>query len=352
MTPGPLETALSRWGWDVGWAAAAGGAGAGVGETARVRRHVRAGLWVATARADDVYAAVAEGLARPEGGVAAGDWVVLGEPVPLPPKDGAPRSAPGITAVLPRRTALVRCDPVNRATPQALAANAPVTCLVQGADRPVNHRRWERALVVVHGGGSAPALVVTKADAHDAVPVARSLAKLAPQAPLLVTSAATGDGIPELAALGRDAGTIVLLGESGAGKSALVNALLGAQAVAVGAVRAGDRKGRHTTVRRELLALPGGGCVLDSPGVRAIGLWADDGGLDATFPEIAALVEGCRFADCRHVAEPDCAVRAASAAHEIAGHRMRAWRTLRAELEEVAAALTARTWRSRGGLPR
>ncbi len=341
---------LLRWGLDEVWEAAARVAGDGA--LARVRRHVRAGLWVATAECDDLFAAVPEATPRPEGGVAAGDWVLLGDPVPLPAKAGVQRSAPGVVAVLERRTELVRRDPVARAVAQALAANAPMACLVQGADRPVNVRRWERALVVVHSGGSQPLLVVTKADAHDPAAAVRALTKVAPDAPVVVTSARRGDGIRGLRALVRDQGTVVLVGESGAGKSALVNALLGRHAVAEGAVRAGDAKGRHTTVRRELLALPPGrsgpgGCVLDTPGVRAVGLWRDDGGLEATFPEVARAAAGCRFGDCRHETEPGCAVEAALAAGTVVGHRLRAWRALHAELDEVEAARTARARRGR-----
>ena len=139
-------------------------------------------------------------------------------------------------------------------------------------------------------------------------------------------------GVDEIAARAAPARTVVMLGESGAGKSSLANALLGRDAAATGAVRGGDAKGRHTTTARHLLPLPGGGALIDTPGVRELGLWGAESGVARAFDDIEALAEGCRFRDCRHEAEPGCAVRAAAASGELDPGRLQSLRDLRREL--------------------
>jgi ribosome biogenesis GTPase len=152
---------------------------------------------------------------------------------------------------------------------------------------------------------------------------------------VLVVSATDGTGLEEVRAAARDR-TVVLLGESGAGKSTLVNALVGDEVAATGAVRAGDSKGRHTTTTRQIHPLPGGGVLLDSPGIRAVGLWIDPEAVDAVFPDIEALAEGCRFRDCAHGEEPGCAVVAAVGTDALRRDRFDAWRSLRREAEAAA----------------
>ena len=139
----------------------------------------------------------------------------------------------------------------------------------------------------------------------------------------------------------------MLLGESGAGKSTLVNALVGTDVAATAEVRAGDAKGRHTTTTRQLHPLPGGGVLLDSPGIRAVGLWVDPEAVDAVFPDIEALAEGCRFRDCAHGDEPGCAVLAAVEEGELAPERFEQWRSLRREAEHAAETAQERNRKGR-----
>lgn len=252
---------------------------------------------------------------------------------------------PVIVEVLPRASALIRRDPAERAQPQVLAANADVVAVVQGLDRPVNPRRVERQLALAHGSGAQVLVVATKADLDPYGAALDALRAAAPDQPLLVTSAHHDQGIADLDDATHPDRTLVLLGESGAGKSSLVNGILGHEAMAIGEVREGDRKGRHTTTRRTLIPLPGGGAVLDTPGVRAVGLWPGWADLDAVFVEVADAAEGCRFADCAHLAEPGCEVAAACDDGRIEPQRLEAWRTLREELAQTEREVERRDWR-------
>jgi ribosome biogenesis GTPase len=277
---------------------------------------------------------------------ATGDWVAIGD---LPDVED-----PVITTVLPRVTALVRRDPADRAAPQVLAAGIDVVAVVQGADRPVNARRLERQLALAHGSGAEVLVVVTKTDLAGAEEVLAGVRAAAPAEQVLVTAAGTDPGndsevgIDALIAMtsqGQSGRTVALLGESGAGKSTLVNAVLGHEALATGGVRGGDAKGRHTTTRRELLILPLGGGLLDTPGVRAIALWPGYANLEAVFTEVAAAAQECRFGDCTHDTEPGCAVGAAVAAGAIDAERLDAWRQLTEELEATRAQIEQKDWR-------
>jgi ribosome biogenesis GTPase / thiamine phosphate phosphatase len=331
-------TPLEGLGWDDGWAEAAHAVappGADPRPGRVVRTH-RIGFDVLTRHGREAVVHRAAGrdpLAAP----ATGDWVLVHQPPDEP--------QPVIAAVLERRTALVRRDPADRAAPQVLAANADVVAVVQGADRPVNARRLERQLALAHGSGGEVVVILTKADVEGAADAEAAVRAAAPAARLLVTAAHAGEGVPAVDALTDPRRTLVLLGESGAGKSSLVNAVLGHEVLAIGGVREGDRKGRHTTTRRELVALPTGGALLDTPGVRAVGLWPDATDLDAAFPEVAAAAEACRFADCRHDAEPACGVRAALGAGGIAEDRLQAWLQLAEELEATRTAVERAGWR-------
>ncbi len=164
----------------------------------------------------------------------------------------------------------------------------------------------------------------------------------------LPVSARTGEGLDALAALVRPDRTLVLIGESGAGKSTLVNALTGREALATGPVRDGDHKGRHTTTARRLVPLPGGGALIDTPGVRELGLWGSPVGVQATFADIATLAEGCRYADCRHDGEPGCAVAAAVAAGTLDAGRLDSHRDLVREMASLARRDDERAWRAHG----
>lgn len=254
--------------------------------------------------------------ARPEGPPVTGDWVAL---------DGGD----AIAAVLARHGTVVRrAAGEGRAEQQVLAANVELALIVEPLPDP-NERRMQRLIAIAAAGDVPSALVLTKADLDDdADATARGLARTLGVADAIAVSARTGAGLGIVRSLIPPGSTAVLLGPSGAGKSTLVNALLGEQRQATGAVRETDGRGRHTTVTRELLALPHGGLVIDTPGVREIGMW--DGGVQDTFDDIAELAAGCRFRDCRHDREPDCAVRDA-----VDPARLEAWRKLAREQASV-----------------
>jgi ribosome biogenesis GTPase len=278
--------------------------------------------------------------------VCTGDWVVVD-------RAGDP---PRIVAVLERRTALVRRS-ADEDTAQLLATNVDEVWIVVPLDRPVGPERIERALVLAWESGALPVLVATKADLAtpdeigDAVTV---LGSAGPGTPAVVVSASTGSGVAALESrLGRGR-SVALLGASGAGKSSLINALAGADVVDVGAVRASDSKGRHTTAWRELVLVPAGGVLIDSPGLRAVGMWIDDGGIDAAFSDVADLATQCRFNDCAHETEPGCAVTAAIAAGDLDARRLESYRRLRREAawaerrsDARAAAAERRVWAAR-----
>jgi ribosome biogenesis GTPase len=209
--------------------------------------------------------------------------------------------------LLPRSSLLTRLG--HDGNEQAIAANVDLVVLVAGLDRPVKAGRLLRATTQAWEAGATPLIVLTKADLEDPAAAIADLAAQVVGVDVMTVSSVTGDGVDEL--LDRLAGrTAVMLGESGAGKSSLVNALTQGDEL-VGEVREGDAKGRHTTTWRQLVDLPGGGAIIDTPGVRSLGLWTDPETVEASFTDIAELAEHCRFRDCSHDTEPGCAVRAA-----------------------------------------
>jgi len=257
---------------------------------------------------------------------AVGDWMVLDH--------GADTTV--ARAVLPRRSALTRRRPGAADAEQAVAANIDVVLVVESVERGPNPRRIERAVALAWDGGATPIVVLTKSDLVEDVGEAVARAgEGAPFIDVIALSAASGAGVDELTQRLGPGITAVMLGPSGVGKSTLANRLLGEQRLAVADVRAADGKGRHTTTHRELFVLPSGGCLIDTPGVRELGLWLGAGAVDSAFPEIEAAAAGCRFRDCRHESEPGCAVIAAVAAGEIPRERLDSYHRLRREAEHL-----------------
>jgi ribosome biogenesis GTPase len=241
-----------------------------------------------------------------------------------------------VTRVLERRTWLSRNVAGGATAEQVLAANVDVVFVVQGLDEGPNPRRLERTLAAVHAGGAEPVIVLTKPDRAEDLAAALAEARAAaPAVEVEVASGLTGEGVAALAARLRPDRTGVLVGPSGAGKSTLTNALLGREAQRTAPVRASDDRGVHTTSGRELFPLPGGGALVDGPGIRELRLW-DASGLDATFEDLAAIAARCRFRDCSHGAEPGCAVQEAIADGRIDAARVESHRKLALELARQA----------------
>ena len=247
---------------------------------------------------------------REDGPPVTGDWVALDG-------DGA------IAEVLERRGAIVRAGVDTHSRPQTLAANVDVALVVEALPDP-NLRRTERILALATAGGVRPVLVLTKADLEtDAEPLAANVARQLGLDTAYAVSVPDHSGLPPLVGELEPGLTSVLLGVSGAGKSTLVNALLGHERQATQPVRAGDGRGRHTTVVRELIPLPTGALLIDTPGIRRVNVWDGTG---TAFADIDELAAGCRFSDCRHDSEPGCAVRGV-----VDADRLEAWRKLEDE---------------------
>ncbi|MGW7686028.1 ribosome small subunit-dependent GTPase A [Kribbella sp. NPDC054772] len=271
--------------------------------------------------------------ADPQAGPCTGDWVVL---------RFWPDDRITVESVLPRRTSIIRAEVGGSSRGQVLAANVDVIAIVVGLVPEPNIVRIERFMALAWESGARPVVVLTKSDlVTDAELVAEDVAGAAPGADVLVCSATTGAGLDDVRALLDGDATLALLGSSGAGKSSLVNALAGVELLDVQDIRE-DGKGRHTSVRRELIVLPSGGVVVDTPGLRGIGLQESGEGLAAAFPDITELAEQCKFKDCSHVMEPDCAVRAALDDGSLPYRRYDSWVKLQREAAYMARRADAR----------
>lgn len=239
-----------------------------------------------------------------------------------------------------RSTSFVRKDPADRTAGQVLAANFDLVIIAEPADQ-LNYRRLERELVLAHETGARVAVVLTKADLLDEVDAKRVLDKTTGLAGhdvgVMLASIHDPASMSHVRSLLASGEVAILIGKSGVGKSSLVNALVGDEIQSTGEVRQSDGKGRHTTVDRVMVDLPGGGHIVDMPGVRGLGLWDADTGLGTAFSDVEDLAASCRFRDCKHVDEPGCAVLAAVQAGELARARLDSYRTLAAEIEDVRA---------------
>jgi ribosome biogenesis GTPase / thiamine phosphate phosphatase len=264
-----------------------------------------------------------------------GDFPVVGDWVALTPR---PRESNAtIHAILPRSSAIARraagAGQHARTEGQVVAANVDTALIVMGLDGDFNLRRLERYLTVAWGAGVQPVIVLNKADLCDNLPgrIAETEAA-AVGVPVLSVSAETGQGVEGLLPFLKTGCTAALLGSSGVGKSTLVNRLLGEHCMETRPLREDDSRGRHTTTHREMLILPGGGLLIDNPGMREVGLWGTEDDLDGAFSDLEALARECRFSDCSHAGEPGCAVRAALERGVIDEARYRSWQKLQREL--------------------
>lgn len=280
----------------------------------------------------DVLAELAGRLRHQAGSRA--DLPAVGDFVALRPRE-AGRAI--VEALLPRRTRLSRQMAGGTTDEQVLAANVDTVFLMAGLDGDFNPRRLERALLLTWEGGAEPVIVLNKTDlCVDFATRRAQLDGVAAGVAVVPLSAATGAGVEALDPWLQPGRTVVLLGSSGVGKSTLTNRLLGQARQATRAVRAGDDRGRHTTTHRELLPLPGGALLIDTPGLRELTLWADDQALGSAFGDIEALASQCAFGDCSHRREPRCAVQAALASGQLEPQRLASFFKLQAELRALA----------------
>ncbi|MFF8790698.1 ribosome small subunit-dependent GTPase A [Streptomyces sp. NPDC015125] len=336
---------LTAYGWDDGFAECFtpfAGPGMVPGRIVRVDRGrvdavVADGGGVRTVLADTALVATSDPMRVP----CTGDWAVVDLENGLTGDhlDGVVR------ALLPRRTAFLRSASSKRSEGQILAANVDHAVIAVSLADELDLGRIERFVSLAWEGGAQPLVVLTKADLAGEPDVAAHLVadaeSAAPGVQVLAVSSATGDGIEVLSAV-LAGGTSVLLGQSGAGKSTLANALLGEEVQLVQAIRDRDGKGRHTTTTRDLRVLPGGGVLIDTPGLRGVGMWDAGTGLARTFSDVESLAEGCRFHDCAHEAEPGCAVQEAVGSGELPARRLESYRKLLRENQRIVAKTDAR----------
>lgn len=270
-----------------------------------------------------------------------GDWVALARP--------ETHEMPIIEAILPRKSAFTRKDPGEQTDEQVVISNVDTVFVVQSlSGGGINLRRLERELVLAWESGATPVIVLTKADLAEDLDAERTLAEeIAHGVDVIVESAVTGEGIDEVTRHVPLGVTAALLGGSGVGKSTLLNRIVGEELQETSEVRASDDKGRHTTVAREIVHVPGGGIIIDTPGMRAVALWDADEGIGAAFPDIEALAELCRFRDCTHTSEPGCAVIAAVASGELPERRLESYQRLVGEMAELARRKDEKSWREK-----
>ena len=269
-----------------------------------------------------------------------GDWAA----VKLVPKEEKAM----IQAILPRRTQIVRKVSGRDTAAQILATNIETVFLVTAADPTFNTARLERMLVMAHESGARPVVLLNKIDlCEDLDAKLAETVKVAGEALVLPVCALTGRGVKKLAALIKPADTLVFIGTSGVGKSSLINRLYGEELQATLEVREQDAKGRHTTSSREMIFLPKGGVVIDTPGMREFHIWDATQGAKETFPEIETLAAGCHFRDCTHTKEKDCAVLTALTAGALPRDRYDSFVKLQLEIGYLREAEKRAGWQDR-----
>ena len=282
----------------------------------------------------DVAGRLYEESASPADLPAVGDWVAV-----------APRmdeQAGTIHAVRPRRTKFSRKTAWQAAEEQVLAANIDVVFIVSSLNEDLNLRRLERYLILARESGAQPVVLLTKSDlAADVADAPAAVDSIAADVPVVVLSSVSGEGLDAVRSWLRPGVTAALLGSSGVGKSTLVNTLAGEELLTTQEIR-DDGQGRHTTTRRELVRLPGGALVIDTPGMRELQLWVADEGLEETFEDVTSLFDQCRFSDCSHDSEPGCAVKAALEGGTLTPERWESYLKLQAELAHLERRLDKR----------
>jgi ribosome biogenesis GTPase / thiamine phosphate phosphatase len=334
--PLPRIDGLQRLGWDRDWEkqyqrdVRGGEPGRVIGvDRGSYRVATAAGVVRATVCSDRLQAIARDQQSAP----CTGDWCELA------------RWADGpitISRLLPRRTAVVRSDVRGRSWGQVLVANADVIAVVLALEPLPVVSKIERLLALAWESGADPLVILTKADlAADVADVVSDVQLAAPGVDVVAVSCVDGRGLIEVHNRLGAFGTLALIGPSGVGKSSLTNALVGCDVLMTKQIRA-DGKGRHTSARRELVPLPGGGAVVDTPGLRGVGLMEGEDALARTFSDVEALVEMCRFGDCTHTNEPGCAVLAALESGELSYRRFESWQKLRREMRWIAARTDAR----------
>ncbi len=335
-------TRLEDWGWDEKWAAAFAAKTGDALLPARVIEEQRGLFGVMTS----------EGVrsARTTGGMrhkasgrgelpAVGDWLAV-EPIPG-------ERVMTVRRILPRRSKLSRKTAGEAIEEQVIAANLDVVFIMTALNNDFNARRLERFLTVCRESGSETVLLLNKLDAcPDPAPYLAEAKAVASGAAILALSATVGTGADALAAWIKPGRTVGFVGTSGVGKSTLVNHLLGTKNIKTAATRSSDERGRHTTTHRELFLLPGGGVLLDTPGMRVMETWDTERGVAKTFDEIEALAASCRFKDCYHDSEPGCAVKAGVVSGAVTPERLASWRKLMGELEERRKREVKKNWQN------